>query len=134
MTKKCPECDNEYLAVRTDIYKDKRKFVYCDCCGFLLQEKSWYLVHNNSKLDSIMVEAETNQKWAFLEWRTKAEELLEEQENLRKANLHCVDMFNMLKADYDKLREAATSLLKANSYYFPEGNPWGDRLKALLKE
>lgn len=35
----CPNCGNEYLAIRKDVYKDLREFVYCDCCGFLAEEK-----------------------------------------------------------------------------------------------
>ncbi len=34
-------CGNEYLAIRTDVYKDKREFVYCDCCGALGTVKLW---------------------------------------------------------------------------------------------
>lgn len=86
MTKKCPECDNEYLAIRTDIYKDKREFVYCDCCGFLLQEKHWFLVSSAKELAAIKVEAATNQKWAFLEWRNRAEQLQTECEELQMRN------------------------------------------------
>lgn len=36
-------CGNSYLAVRTDLYKDKREFVYCDCCGALADRKTWRL-------------------------------------------------------------------------------------------
>lgn len=34
-------CGNDYLAIRTDIYKDKREFVYCDVCGALADRKTW---------------------------------------------------------------------------------------------
>ena len=34
-------CGNSYLAIRTDIYKDKRQFVYCDCCGALTTRDLW---------------------------------------------------------------------------------------------
>lgn len=37
----CPQCENSYLAIRTDIYKDKREFVYCDCCGCLADRRVW---------------------------------------------------------------------------------------------
>lgn len=39
----CKVCGNEYLASRTDIYKDKRPFIYCDCCGSMADRKTWYL-------------------------------------------------------------------------------------------
>ena len=34
-------CGNAYLAIRTDLYKDGREFVYCDCCGALADHKTW---------------------------------------------------------------------------------------------
>ena len=34
-------CGNSYLAIRTDIYKDGREFIYCDCCGALADRKTW---------------------------------------------------------------------------------------------
>ena len=34
-------CGNQYLAIRTDIYKDGREFVYCDCCGALATRVMW---------------------------------------------------------------------------------------------
>lgn len=37
--------------------------------------------------------------------REAVTEVLAEQENVRKANLDCVDHFNQLKEDYDKLLE-----------------------------
>ena len=37
----CGTCGNTYLAIRTDIYKDKRPFVYCDCCGSMGDLKLW---------------------------------------------------------------------------------------------
>lgn len=37
----CGTCGNSYLAIRTDIYKDKRPFVYCDCCGSMGDLKLW---------------------------------------------------------------------------------------------
>jgi predicted RNA-binding Zn-ribbon protein involved in translation (DUF1610 family) len=37
----CPNCGNEYLAIRTDVYKDKREFYYCDCCGAMADKKTW---------------------------------------------------------------------------------------------
>jgi hypothetical protein len=40
-SKGCPNCGNEYLAIRTDIYKDKREFFYCDCCGAMADRKTW---------------------------------------------------------------------------------------------
>lgn len=43
----CKLCGNTYLAIRTDIYKDKRAFVYCDCCGAMADSKSWYMAHCN---------------------------------------------------------------------------------------
>ena len=30
--------------------------------------------------------------------------------------------------------EAMTELLEANSYYFPPGNPWGDKARAVLQK
>lgn len=43
MSKKLPNCrcGNSYLTIRTDIYKDKREFVYCDCCGALADMETW---------------------------------------------------------------------------------------------
>lgn len=46
---------------------------------------------NYSKYEQLVTEAIT--------------EVLSEQENLRRANLDCVDHFNQLKEDYDKLLE-----------------------------
>ena len=37
----CGTCGNSYLAIRTDVYKDKRPFVYCDCCGSMGDLKLW---------------------------------------------------------------------------------------------
>lgn len=37
----CPQCGNAYLAIRTDIHKDKREFVYCDTCGCLADRRVW---------------------------------------------------------------------------------------------
>ncbi len=37
----CATCDNSYLAIRTDVYKDKREFVYCDCCGAMADKATW---------------------------------------------------------------------------------------------
>jgi len=39
----CPVCENEYLALRTDVYKDARPFVYCDCCGAMADKRTWLL-------------------------------------------------------------------------------------------
>lgn len=39
--KDCPVCSNAYLAIRTDLYKDGREFVYCDCCGCLADRRVW---------------------------------------------------------------------------------------------
>ena len=41
---KCPRCENPYLAVRQDIYKDERNFLYCDMCGFLIEEAAIGLI------------------------------------------------------------------------------------------
>ena len=41
----CKTCGNTYLASRTDVYKDKRPFIYCDCCGAMADSKTWYLTH-----------------------------------------------------------------------------------------
>jgi hypothetical protein len=45
----CPVCDNSYLAIRTDTYKDKRRVVYCDCCGLMSPEKVWNWIKNPAK-------------------------------------------------------------------------------------
>lgn len=37
----CPECSNEYLAIRNDIHKDGRAFVYCDVCGCMAPKSVW---------------------------------------------------------------------------------------------
>lgn len=34
-------CGNSYLAIRTDVYKDGREFVYCDCCGAMATRDLW---------------------------------------------------------------------------------------------
>lgn len=41
--KELPDCScgNSYLAIRTDIYKDKREFIYCDCCGAMATRDLW---------------------------------------------------------------------------------------------
>lgn len=49
----CKTCGNEYLASRTDVYKDKRPFIYCDCCGAMADSKTWYLTHGIGKPHSI---------------------------------------------------------------------------------
>lgn len=40
----CPVCNNSYISIRTDIYKDKRQFVYCDVCGAMADIKLWELM------------------------------------------------------------------------------------------
>jgi hypothetical protein len=45
----CKTCGNEYLASRTDVYKDKRPFIYCDCCGAMADSKTWYLTHGTKE-------------------------------------------------------------------------------------
>lgn len=44
----CPECQNEYLAIRTDIYEDKREFVYCDCCGCIAVRSVWNAIRRTA--------------------------------------------------------------------------------------
>lgn len=39
----CPNCNNQYLAIRTDIYKDKREFIYCDQCGSVATRSLWVM-------------------------------------------------------------------------------------------
>lgn len=34
-------CGNTYLSIRTDIYKGKREFIYCDCCGAMATRTLW---------------------------------------------------------------------------------------------
>lgn len=50
----CPICENSYISIRTDIYKDKRQFVYCDVCGAMADIKLWELmselVYKNEEL------------------------------------------------------------------------------------
>lgn len=48
--KTCPHCDNPYLAIRTDVYKDKREFIYCDCCGAMADRKTWVKAVNQPKM------------------------------------------------------------------------------------
>ena len=48
--KTCPHCDNPYLAIRTDVYKDKREFIYCDCCGAMADRKTWAKSVNQPKM------------------------------------------------------------------------------------
>jgi transcription elongation factor Elf1 len=43
VTNSCKLCGNTYLVTRTDVYKDKRAFVYCDCCGAMADSKTWQL-------------------------------------------------------------------------------------------
>jgi len=45
----CKTCGNEYLASRTDVYKEKRPFIYCDCCGAMADSKTWYLTHGTAQ-------------------------------------------------------------------------------------
>ena len=52
-----------------------------DCVDHFNQLKADY-DELNAKLNAITTEAETNQKWAFLEWRNKAEELQDERDTL----------------------------------------------------
>jgi transcription elongation factor Elf1 len=52
----CPECGNAHLAIRTDIYKDGREFVYCDCCGCLADRRVWdRIVPKDSAIYSAIV-------------------------------------------------------------------------------
>lgn len=55
--KTCPECRNEHLAIRTDIYKDGREFVYCDCCGCLASKGVWNLIVRTTQPAPIPVQA-----------------------------------------------------------------------------
>ena len=41
----CGTCGNPCLAVRTDVHKDKREFMYCDCCGAMADRKTWNRAH-----------------------------------------------------------------------------------------
>lgn len=54
-----------------------------DCVDDFNQLKADY-DELNAKLDAITTEAETNQKWAFLEWGNKAEELQDERDKYQK--------------------------------------------------
>jgi hypothetical protein len=49
----CPECENEYLAIRTDIYKDQREFVYCDRCGCMTGKNVWNLIARRTPADAV---------------------------------------------------------------------------------
>lgn len=44
----CPECENYYLAIRDDLYRGKREFVYCDCCGCLAPKSVWNLIRRST--------------------------------------------------------------------------------------
>jgi hypothetical protein len=46
----CPNCGNSYLAIRTDMYKDEREFVYCDCCGCITERDVWNRVSKRPEL------------------------------------------------------------------------------------
>jgi uncharacterized protein (DUF3084 family) len=60
------------------------------------------------------------------------EALVQERDAL-KVNLHQVSLSHShLHAENKVLRDALDDLLTANSYYFPVGNPWGDRARAAL--
>lgn len=37
----CPDCSNEYLTIRVDIYKDERECIYCDVCGLITPRSVW---------------------------------------------------------------------------------------------
>lgn len=37
----CVNCGNSYLTIRTDVYKDKRQFIYCDVCGAMADRRTW---------------------------------------------------------------------------------------------
>ncbi len=56
----CKTCGNEYLATRTDVHKDKRPFIYCDCCGAMADSKTWYLTHGTGPaqpVNQVLVDA-----------------------------------------------------------------------------
>lgn len=55
----CPNCGNAYLAIRTDIYKDGRDFVYCDCCGCITEKSVWNRVAKKESCPSDVTEPET---------------------------------------------------------------------------
>ena len=48
----CKSCGNTYLAIRNDVYKDKRPFVYCDCCGSMGDLELWVRA-NKQEVDLI---------------------------------------------------------------------------------
>lgn len=43
--KDCHCCGNNYLAIRKDIYKDGREFVYCDSCGAMATKDVWQMIN-----------------------------------------------------------------------------------------
>jgi Protein of unknown function (DUF551) len=49
----CKTCGNTYLASRTDVHKDKRPFIYCDCCGAMADSKTWYLTHGTAPKQAV---------------------------------------------------------------------------------
>lgn len=53
---KCPCCENEYLSIRTDFYKDSREFVYCDVCGAMADRRIWNMIPTrlNTKLGTVI--------------------------------------------------------------------------------
>jgi FtsZ-binding cell division protein ZapB len=64
--------------------------------------------------------------------QSAVEALVQERDAL-KVNLHQVSLSHShLHAENKVLRDALDDLLTANSYYFPVGNPWGDRARAAL--
>ena len=56
----CGTCGNTYLAVRTDVYKDKREFMYCDCCGAMADRKTWNRAHPQASEPVALKERSTN--------------------------------------------------------------------------
>lgn len=71
----------------------------------LMAMADWYADNNKEH-------AREHLKYTLKHILKERDDMFLEQDNLRKANLHCVDMFNQIKDDYDKVL-AENEALKA---------------------
>lgn len=95
------------------IEQENVRLANLDCVDHFNQIKADY-DELNAKLNSITTEAETNQKWAFLEWRNKAEELQVERDKYQKLLMRwCND--NMDAAQVKQLENETILAIKGTT-------------------